>query len=408
MKKHLILLWVMLTSNAYAETTFTPLVAPSIKELNTILTAERDNFSENPPKNYKMPHYSVAKNDIDIYKVSYDSIIPELNNKPIKATGLIAIPKHLTTSNLPIISYQHGTVFRKNEVPSNAFLDSTNPLSFETRLMVAQFASQGYIVIAADYFGMGDSKEPEAYTLKASEQQACLDLYLATLNFLKLEKNITPSNLFLTGWSQGGLVTTGFLEKLESLDIPVKAASTASSPNDLFAAMNGWIYKPRKIDASWLNTLVALTVFSYENYLSKPDLAKEVLKTAYYDDVKKIYDRNYKDETELQDILKRIPVKLKALLNDNYSNPSYFADSEYGKILNSMQTYRRTFKTPVQMYYGDLDQVIFVPIGKLAASYQESMGSKSIETVQVLAGNHHRTFLTAVAGQKKWFDTLIK
>ena len=81
---------------------------------------------------------------------------------------------------------------------------------------------------------------------------------------------------------------------------------------------------------------------------------------------------------------------------------------EYGKILASMQTYRRVFSTHVKMYYGDLDQVIFVPIGKLASSYQESMGSKTIDTEQVLAGDHHRTFLTAVAGQKKWFDTLIK
>ncbi len=398
----------MLTTNAYAEATFTPLVAPSIKELNTILTAERNSFSENHPKNYKMPHYSAAKNDIDIYKVSYDSIIPELNNKPIKATGLIAIPKLLNTSKLPVISYQHGTVFRKNDVPSNAFSDAKNPLSFETRLMVAQFASQGYIVIAADYFGMGDSTEPESYTLKASEQQACLDLYKASLAFLENEKSIIPSALFLSGWSKGGLVTTGFLEKLESLDIPVTAASTASSPNDLFAAMNGWIYKPRKIDASWLNTLVALTVFSYENYLSKPGLAKDVLKTAYYDDLKKIYERDFKDQTELLDILNRIPIKIKDILNDNYSNPSYFADSEYGKILASMQTYRRVFSTHVKMYYGDLDQVIFVPIGKLASSYQESMGSKTIDTEQVLAGDHHRTFLTAVAGQKKWFDTLIK
>ena len=104
-----------------------------------------------------MPTYSLAKNEIDLYKVSYDSIIPEQGDKPTKAYGLLALPKGRSSSSMPMISYQHGTVFGKHEVPSYAFSDQVNPVSYETRLMVAQFASQGYIVIAADYFGMGDS-----------------------------------------------------------------------------------------------------------------------------------------------------------------------------------------------------------------------------------------------------------
>jgi hypothetical protein len=100
--------------------------------------------------------------------------------------------------------------------------------------------------------------------------------------------------------------------------------------SDLFAAINGWIYNPRKIDAPWLNTLIALTVFSYENYFSKPDLARGVIKTDYYYyDMKKIYDRDYNTQEEFFAILNSLPANnLKKLLNDEYSYPSYFADSE--------------------------------------------------------------------------------
>ncbi len=407
MKLYFSLLLFVFTASVQADFTFTPLESQTVSQLNNIQTKERDIFSVGTPKNYVLPHYAPAKYDVELFKVAYDSVIPEQGNKPTKAFGLLAIPKIRDTSALPIVSYQHGTVFGKHEVPSYAFSDQANPGAYETRLMVAQFAGQGYIVIAADYFGMGDSTEPEAYSVKASEQQACNDLYDAAIQFLKQEKKISQTDLFLTGWSQGGFVTTAFLEKLERRGIPVKAASTASAPSDPFAAMNGWLYHPRKIDAKWLNTLVAFSVFSYENYFSKPGLAKAVIKAAYYDDMRKVYERDYSNQEELfKEILPRVPTDFKKLLNDEYSDPSYFADSEYGKIMANMQTYRSVFKTPVKMYYGTLDEVIAIPIGKLASIYQKSMGSQLVVTESVKSGNHRGTFLTSVAREKEWFDKL--
>jgi len=49
--------------------------------------------------------------------------------------------------------------------------------SFETRLMIAQFAAQGYGVFGADYFGMGTSKEKDGYMVLGSQQQACIYIY---------------------------------------------------------------------------------------------------------------------------------------------------------------------------------------------------------------------------------------
>jgi len=406
MKLYVGLLLFVFTTSVQADFTFTPLEPQTISQLNKILTKELDDFSNGVNKAYKLPHYAPAKYEVELYKVAYDSVIPEQGNKATKAFGLLAIPKIRDASALPIVSYQHGTVFGKHDVPSYAFSDPINSAAYETRLMVAQFAGQGYMVIAADYFGMGDSIEPEGFTVKASEQQACNDLYDAAIKFLKDNKKISQTDLFLTGWSQGGLVTTAFLEKLESRNIPVKAASTASAPSDIFAALNGWIYHPRTSDATWLNTLVGLTAFSYENYFSKPGLAKDVIKAAYYDDLRKIYERNYSGIDELRAIIKSLPTDFKKLLNDKYSDPGYFVDSDYGKILSDMQAYRRVFKTHVKMYYGTLDEVISIPIGQLASTYQKSMGSQLLVTEPVKSGDHHGTFLTSVARQKEWFDKL--
>ena len=199
MKLYISLLLFVFTTSVQADFTFTPLEPQSISQLNQILTKERAVFSSGTPKTYKLQHYAPAKYEIEVFKVTYDSVIPEQGNKPTKAFGLLAIPKIRDASALPIVSYQHGTVFGKHDVPSYAFTDPINPAAYETRLMVAQFAGQGYMVIAADYFGMGDSIEPEGYTVKASEQQACIDLYEAAIQFLKDNKKISQTDLFLTG-----------------------------------------------------------------------------------------------------------------------------------------------------------------------------------------------------------------
>ncbi|MEH0071109.1 alpha/beta hydrolase [Pannonibacter sp. Pt2-lr] len=127
------------------------------------------------------------------------------------------------------MSYQHGTVYLKQQVPS--YPDQ----SPETQLMIAQFAGQGYLLIGADYFGLGDSPETEGYMVKASHQQATYDMLIASrsvLNAMKLE----DSKLFLAGWSQGGYVTMAMVQKLEQAGVPVTAAATASAPIDIFAA----------------------------------------------------------------------------------------------------------------------------------------------------------------------------
>ncbi len=71
-----------------------------------------------------------------------------------------------------------------------------------------------------------------------------------------------------------------------------------------------------------------------------------------------------------------------------------------------MQVYRRLFKTPLKMFYGTEDEVVSTEIGQIASVYQASMGSKSVTSEVVVAGDHHITFLTAVSRQKDWFDKL--
>lgn len=334
-----------------------------------------------------------ARNAVRLYRVTYSSVIPERGNKPTIASGLIAIPD-TKTATFPMLSYQHGTVYEKEQVPS--FPDQ----SPETQLVLAQFAGQGYVVIGADYFGMGLSKEPEGYLVKESHQQATYDMLIASRAVLAAMK-IATDKLFLGGWSQGGFVTMAFLEKLERTGVPVTAAATASAAVDGFATLSGFLDFPRKNDAGWASILYILTAFSFENYYGIPGLAHSVINDDDYEFCRKLYEMQPVDIAQL-------PTDLHKLVRADYFDPQFFAASAYGRLLSQTTAYRWVIKSPVRNYYGSDDEIISVGQGQLAMAYQQSIGggNTKLEAVSTGPTNHRTTFATAVPLWKVWFDGL--
>lgn len=356
-----------------------------VERLNKILNVDTPAFSGVDVK------YTQARNGVKLYRVIYPSVIPEQGNKPTMASGLLAIPDNADKS-FPMVSYQHGTVYGKHQVPS---FPEESP---ETQLMIAQFASQGYIVIGADYFGLGVSSEPEGYMVKGSHQQATYDMINASRHILA-QMGIANPELFLAGWSQGGFVTMALLEKLEATGMKVDATATASAPLDVFALMNGFLTFPRKFDADWLNSIVILSAFAYENYYGIPGLAHSVITDEYYDVAKKAYDRqpfNPKDITS----------DLHKLIRPEYFTPQYFANSAYGRLISSAQAYRWVISSPVRNYYGETDEAITIGVGKMAMTYAQSMGAGNslVDAISTGKTTHRGTFATAVPLWKSWFD----
>ncbi|SFU06175.1 alpha/beta hydrolase fold [Kosakonia arachidis] len=356
-----------------------------VDRLNKILTVDTPAFSGVNVK------YTPAKNAVKLYRVIYPSSIPEHGNKPTMTSGLLAIPDTAGKS-FPMVSYQHGTVYGKHQVPS--FPDE----SPETQLMIAQFASQGYIVIGADYFGLGISTEPEGYMVKASHQQATYDMINSSRQVLA-QMGLENPHLFLAGWSQGGFVTMALLEKLEAIGMKVQATATASAPLDVFALMNGFLSFPRKFDADWLNSIVILSAFAYENYYGIPGLARSVITDEYYDVAKKAYDRQPFNPADITSDLHK-------LIRPEYFNPQYFANSAYGRLISNAQAYRWVIASPVHNYYGETDEAITIGVGKMAMTYAQSMGAGNtlVEAISTGKTTHRGTFATAVPLWKSWFD----
>lgn len=363
----------------------------SIERLNKILTTELAEFS-----NFKVK-YPAAKNAVKLYRVIYTTVIPEKDNQPATVSGLIAIPQN-ATGNLPVVSYQHGTVFSRTEVPSMIEQSS------ETRLMIANFAAHGYVVIAADYIGKGISKEPEAYIVPGATAQACYDMLQAS-RAIMADLGIKTGDLFLSGWSQGSYNTLVFLEKLEAQGVEVKAATMASTPNDIYLLLNKWMNVSSKLDVQWLLGTVSILIHSYEEYYGMPGLSQAAIKPEYWQACNDLYT----NKITWEEAAKILPQKTSDLLQEEFRTNAAFAKRPFFRQLRDNADYHWRAKTPTRFYYGEIDEVIPPYVATLPVKYQEVMeGAKSEAVFAGSKANHHGTFLFGINDQKKWFDQIIK
>lgn len=360
----------------------------SVERLNKILTSEVAAFS-----NFKMP-YPEAANGVSLYKVLYTTMIPEQGNRPTLASGLVAVPQ-TTQKKLPVVSYQHGTVFTRTAVPSRP------EESDETRIVTARLAGNGYVVIGADYIGKGDSTEPDSYMVREATVQACMDMLFAARAVLA-DMGIEEDGLYLSGWSQGSWSTQQFRHRLESLSMPVKAAATAATPADLYLLLTRWINNPSSLDATWLAGSVILFTYSYAYYYDMPGLPQTIIKPEYQAACRDFYENNIGWE----ELKPQIPAKVADLVQEEVMAQSSAGMDTFFRRLRDNQAFMWRSATPCRYYYGKVDEVMPPYVSTLAVGYTITAGGARAEAVYAGdTADHRGAFLYGVGDQKDFFDS---
>ncbi len=367
------------------------------KKLDQILGSELDAFmsSSTQPKAFQNK-FVPAKYAVKLYRVRYRSVIPEFNNQPTVASGLLAIPQ-TGAQSFPLVSYQHGTVFDKKFVPSNP------SQSMETSIMLAAFASQGYVVVGADYFGRGLSDLPDSYLVKDSTRQATFDMLWSAKDILD-SMGIKISHFFMSGWSQGGWVTMQFLKKLNIVGIDVTAVAAASAPVDIYLTMNRWLNNYQPVDAVYLPGVLALQLQAQEFYTGQVGLLESAVKQEYL----KLSRDLYQGIIDWETFYKATPPKLQDFMRPEFAKSGTLGDSPYWQTLDKNQAYRWKSEVPLRTYYGGLDEVTPKVIGQLPEGTQKLLGGAS--TQSIYAGDqadHRGVFVFGVIDQKVWFDSFI-
>lgn len=201
------------------------------------------------------------KYGVKIYKMTYTT--PDVFGVRDTASGLLVLPFRAGEQlEFPLLVYQHGTADHRNAVPSN-------PASTERQLVYA-LGGLGYVSLAPDYLGLGDSRGFHPYVHAESEATAALDMIRALHTYAAQEEVFLNDQLFITGYSQGGHASMALhraIEREYADELKVTAAAHLSGPYSISGVMKGLILQdtPYQFPAYLINTLLSFN-YVYQLY----------------------------------------------------------------------------------------------------------------------------------------------
>jgi hypothetical protein len=178
-------------------------------------------FIRSLDKNYFLNNYGLAVHSgVDLYRMLYTTV--DLEGRPDTASGLVVLPVE-KGYDYSISVYHHGTVGSRFEVPSYS--------SGEDEI-AALFGALGFVSLAPDYIGLGDSRGFHPYIHANSEAWATRDMVMAVEEFCELNATYVRKRVLFTGYSQGGHagMAAHRLFETEDLGYEVPAAAHMSGP----------------------------------------------------------------------------------------------------------------------------------------------------------------------------------
>jgi hypothetical protein len=345
-----------------------------------------------------------ARYDVELRRIVTDTRVPETGER-VKVSGLVAIPVGVS-GPLPVVLWQHGTVLGFDQVPSKmtrfaeaGYQPSDATDSLETLFNLQRLAGQGFAIIAADYLGKGPYREErsEAYAVRDATVQTCLDVFDAGLATLR-DFGHAPAQLFLNGWSQGGLNTQWLAQALRDRKIVVTAAATQCAFNNLVESVRYWTGQLPLNDSTnyppvpgWTSVALVILLGSYRAYYGLPDLFKTAIKPKYQEFAETYWSTYALDGFDLS----RAPTSAGDLLIDGILS-GYTAESNSAFVahLGRNTPAYQSYDFPIRFYYGLADDALHPSSMRIALT---AAGSHATG-IGVPNGSHRGAFISSLYG----------
>lgn len=229
------------------------------------------------------------------YRIEY--ITTGVQGQSVRASGLVSVPVKAAGSKSPVLSYQHGSIFRDAQAPSN------NAVASEVSVVMA---SLGYIVVAADYVGYGVSKgTPHPYLLSAPSAASAIDLLTAAKTW-RTQNSVADNNqLFLVGYSEGGYVTMAAHRALQESNSPhlqqLRLVVPGAGPYNVQATMDSLIDIVRD-EYPLLGALINPGFLSHLGGSAQREVRRQLLKQLLPDDTDVVIDTTFIDNFLADDV----------------------------------------------------------------------------------------------------------
>jgi pimeloyl-ACP methyl ester carboxylesterase len=332
------------------------------------------------------------EHDIIVYTVTYKT---EYLGEEINASGLIAFPEF--SGEIPMLSYQHGTITRHSDAP-------TSDLNFYG--ILSSFASAGYIFCIPDLLGFGSSIEIlHPYYHYESTADPVVDILKAAKELSEILDYKFDGNVFLGGYSEGGYATMAGHKKMEESSpngFNLIASAPASGGYDI-KGMQEYFFSKESYHQPYYLGYVAL---SYKQVYNSANILTDIFQEPYATEMPDLFDGSLTG-SQINDNLTTIMTDLLQadILANIDTDPKYkYLNDAFA--LNSLHEFVPTIK--MIMYHGTGD--ITVPYQNSVDTYnsmiQLGASPNILSLISLEDATHESGVLPYIIDVIETFDTL--
>jgi pimeloyl-ACP methyl ester carboxylesterase len=335
----------------------------------------------------------------DTYKVTYCTLDADLADQPggrriTTATGNLTVPRRSGPKH--VVLYNHGTSVSYYDAPSNP---STFD-SFEGPPATAIYAGGGFILIAPDYIGLGDSRDvPHRYFHAQTEASSTVDMWRASTEVLcRLDVEV-GDRLFIMGFSQGGHTAFAALRQLQDEGVEVTAMATTGSvlaPEKFFLFTLDSVEEGTFLPLYGTYMLAAYDVL-YDLYASP----SEAFRPAYAPIVGDLFDMT----AFWDDVVAGLGPTLKQTLRPSFHRQARRRDSEIRARLrdNAVDDWDIDPRTPIREYHSREDEEVAYDETIESIDQLRARGADITVKTAPAGHNHLDTWYRALPRTVTWF-----
>ncbi len=335
-----------------------------------------------------LPQFAfLIKNGVQQYKIVYNTT--NTDGTAIKASGALIVPTG-STDALPLMSYQHGTIFNDADAPS--YLTITRGEGQTATFL----ASLGYIISAPDYIGYGTSNNlPHPYEHREGLATASLDMLRAAKEAITNQKINWNNSLYIAGYSEGGFATMSLQKKIEETtgtEFTLKAASCGAGAYNKTLGFKTLAVTKSSGDATH-NASYIWVLLTYDRIykLNRP------LNTYFIEP--------YAAQIETQKQNARILGSFDGLLTANFKKGvTEGTDAALLTAVADNDVFDWKPKTPTRLYHGDKDTYVPYFNSVTAADAMKKRGA-DVEFITVPGGDHNGSVSNFFLGTLAFFES---
>lgn len=342
---------------------------------------------------------------ISLYQVNY--LTTGSDGAPDTASGLVVMPDVSFRDADPIVAYQHGTTDGPDDVPSRLTNGHIIPMAY---------GGQGYIVSAADYLGLGDSRGFHPYVHAATQASAAIDLLLATQEmYASMSGKPWDGQLFVSGYSQGGHAAAALQRELEgnwTAALPVTASTPMSGPYSLSGVMFDLIVSD---EVYFYGAFIVYVILGYQEvYGDLYNAPGDIFKSQYLTAIDEFYQGNVTLSELGTFLVTRLffdhgAVKPKFMFKDSVLQElTTDPDHPLRIALSDNDTYDWAPAAPTRLLYCTGDEVVPFENSIIADSVMRANGASDVEAIDVDSeAGHGECGNPAVMLSSAFFDSFV-